>query len=205
MKGLLLKDWFMITRYCRFIYLVDLAFIVGALFLPGFVIFLAYPALFAAVVPMTLYSYDEREKWHVYSGALPVSRTQFVSAKYIVGLLSEAAVLVLTVVIRMVASYFLPKGVQDDLLSIWIASALSLVTPALTLPLMFRLGAEKGKIGYTLVIAVVCVASMSILNADAPELVRSMTLHPAVVCAAALALYAASWLLSIAMYKKREL
>lgn len=205
MKGLLLKDWYMITRYCRFLYLVDLAFIVGGLFLSGFTIFMAYPALFAAVVPMTLYSYDEREKWHIYSSALPVSRAQLVSAKYIIGLLSEAAVLLLTVVIHAAARYFRPESAFNDLVPILIASALSLVTPALTLPMMFRLGAEKGRIGYTIVIAGVCAASVILLNADAPELVRGLTIHPAVLCAAALALYAASWLLSVAIYKKREL
>lgn len=205
MKGLLLKDWYMITRYCRFLYLIDLAFIVGALFLPGYAIFLAYPALFAAVVPMTLYSYDEREKWHVYSGALPVSRAQLVSAKYIVGLLSEAAVLLLTVLIRVAARPFLPGGAQDELLPILMAAPLSLVTPALTLPLMFRLGAEKGRIAYILVIAGVCAAAVSLLNRDVASLTQSVTLSPAVLCAAALALYAVSWLLSVAMYRKREL
>lgn len=205
MKGLLLKDWYLITRYCRFLYLVDLAFIVGALFLSGFTIFIAYPALFAAVVPLTLYSYDEREKWHIYSGALPVSRAQLVSAKYIAGLLSEAAVLLLTVVLRAAARRFLPGGAQDDLLPILIASALSLVTPAVTLPLMFRLGAEKGRIGYTIVIAFVCAGSIVLLNRDAPNLLGSLTVHPAVLCAAALAVYGASWLLSVAIYKKREL
>ena len=204
MKGLLLKDWFMITRYCRFLYLMIFAFIVGALFLSGFTIFMAYPALFGAVVPLTLYSYDEREKWHVYSGALPVSRARLVSAKYIVGLLSEGAVLLLTVVIRAAARPFLPEGAFNDLVPILIASALSLITPALTLPMMFRLGAEKGRIGYTIVIAGVCAGSIVLLNSDTVELIRGMAFHPAVLCAAALAVYAASWLLSIAMYKKRE-
>lgn len=205
MKGLLLKDWYQITRYCRFVYLVDLAFIVGALFLPDYVIFLAYPSLFAATVPLTLYSLDEREKWHVYSGALPVSRTQLVSAKYIMGLLSEAAVLLVTVVIRVAARPILPGVLQDDLLPILLAAPLSLVTPALTLPLMFRLGAEKGRIGYIIVIAGVCAAAVTLLNRDVASLAQSITLSPAVLCAIALIVYAASWLLSVAIYKKREL
>lgn len=205
MKGLLLKDWYLITRYCRFVYLVDLVFIVGALFLPGNAFILVYPYLFAATVPLTLYSYDEREKWHIYSAVLPVSRAQFVSAKYIAGLLSEAAVLLLTIALRVAVRPVLPGGAQDDLILILIGSVLGLVMPAVVLPLMFRLGAEKGRIGYTIVIAVVCSASVVFLNRDTASVSRSVTLHPAVLCAAVLVIYAASWLLSVAIYKKREL
>ena len=204
MKGLLLKDWYLITRYCRAVFLIDLIFIVGALFLPGYAIFLAYPSLLAAVVPLTLYSCDEREKWHVYSGVLPVSRAQLVSAKYIVGLLCEAAVLLLTVALHTAARFVLPGGAANDLIPVLIASALSLVTPALTLPLMFRLGAEKGRIGYIIVVAGVCAVSVTLLNRDVTSLAQNITLSPAVLCAVALALYAASWLLSVALYKKRE-
>ena len=204
MKGLLLKDWYMIKRYCRFVYLMILAFIVGSLFLPNFMTFLSYPFLFAAITPLTLYSYDEREKWNVYSGALPVSRAQLVSVKYIIGLLSEAAVLLLSVVLRLAARPFVPEGTFDDVLSILIMSALSLVTPAVTLPLMFRLGAEKGRIAFTIVLAFFAAAFVAFLN-NAKSALQSGTahIHPALLCVA-LALYGASWLLSIALYKKRE-
>ena len=205
MKGLLLKDWYMITRYCRFVYLMILAFIVGSLFLPNFVTFLAYPYLFAAITPVTLYGYDEREKWHIYSAALPVSRAQLVSAKYIIGLLSEAAVLLLSVVLRLAARPFMPEGAFDDLISVLIMSALSLVAPAVTLPLMFRLGAEKGRIAFTIVLAFFAAAFVVSMN-NATSILQSKTahIHPALLCVA-LALYAASWLLSIAIYRKREL
>lgn len=205
MKGLLLKDWYMITRYCRFVYLMILAFIVGSLFLPNFMTFLSYPFLFAAITPLTLYSYDEREKWNVYSGALPVSRAQLVSAKYIIGLLSETAILLLSVVLRLAARPFLPEGAFDDLISVLIVSALSLVTPAVTLPLMFRLGAEKGRIAFTIVLAFFAAAFVAFLNGVSSFQRMMIYIHPAVLCAAALAVYGASWLLSVAIYKKREL
>ena len=203
MKGLLLKDWYLITRYCRFVYLMILAFIVGSLFLSGFTIFLSYPFLFGAITPVTLYSYDEREKWHIYSAALPVSRAQLVSAKYIIGLLSEAAVLLLSVVIRLVARPFMPEGAFDDSISVLIMSALSLVAPAVTLPLMFRLGAEKGRIAFTIVLAFFAAVFVVFMNNAAILQSKTAHIHPALLCVA-LALYAASWLLSIALYKKRE-
>jgi hypothetical protein len=35
------------------------------------------------MLPVTLLSYDEKEKWHIYSGTFPYSRAQIVSSKYV--------------------------------------------------------------------------------------------------------------------------
>ena len=47
------------------------------------VFYLILPCMFAGILPMTLLSYDERAKWDVTAGAMPVTRDQLVTAKYL--------------------------------------------------------------------------------------------------------------------------
>ena len=79
MRGLLLKDWYLIKKYCWILCLMDVLFIVLSLFAMDSVFIFIYPYMFAGIIPMTLYAYDEREKWKAYCAALPVSRKQYVS------------------------------------------------------------------------------------------------------------------------------
>ena len=92
MKGLLLKDFYMAAKYCRAFLLLVIVFLAVSIWGDENVFFVIYPVLIAGMIPVTLYSYDEREKWTLYSGTLPYTRTQFVSSKYLVGLFFETAV-----------------------------------------------------------------------------------------------------------------
>ena len=206
MKGLLLKDWYLITRYCRAFFLMDAVFIGVSLWAPESVIFLAYPCLFSAMIPVTLYSYDEREKWSAYSAALPVSRAQYVSTKYIIGLLAVAAIFLVNVLLREAVAVFAPELAADYLPVLISASALGLLLPVVSLPLMLRFGAEKGRIVYFVFIGVICAACFIVLDRDgAPSVIDAAPAAPVLLCVLALALYAASWLLSVRLYSRRDL
>ena len=212
MKGLLLKDWYLITRYCRAFFVLDLVFIPISLYQAYdthqyFSLFLIYPCLLAALLPITLYSYDEREKWCSYSAALPVSRAQYVSAKYTVGLLSMAAVLLVCITAHEVARRIVPWNVVGDYASLLLGVAsLSLAAPAVVMPLMLRFGAEKGRIIYYVMIGVICAVTLMMINDDGGVVTAiGQPIGIPAACVLALALYAGSWLLSIFLYRKRAL
>ena len=62
MKGLLLKESYMINKYCR-MYLV-LVCIFGAVFvISGNEFMMFYPVVLTGIISMSLISYDERSKW----------------------------------------------------------------------------------------------------------------------------------------------
>ena len=212
MKGLLLKDWYLITRYCRAFFLLDLVFIPISLYQAYdthqyFSLFLIYPCLLASLLPITLYSYDEREKWCSYSAVLPVSRAQYVSAKYTVGLLSLAAVLLVCITAHEVARRIVPWNVIGDYASLLLGvAALSLAAPAVVMPLMLRFGAEKGRIIYYVMIGVICAVTLMMVN-DNGGVVSAIgqTIGIPAACVLVLALYAVSWLLSIRLYSHRDL
>ena len=208
MRGLLLKDWYLIKKYCWMLYLMDVLFIALSLFATDSVFIYMYPYLFAGFVPMTLYAYDERERWKVYAAALPVSRRQYVSGKYLVGLLSIAAVLLLSLVVHTAVYLTVPGRMVDyllDFLSILPAcAAMGFITPALSLPLMFRFGSEKARIAYIVILAGIASISSVFLGARW-NIPPAVSLPPILVYAAAPVLYLLSWALSMAIYEKREL
>ena len=160
MKGLLLKDLYMSEKYCRvFLLIVVVFFGMSLMSGPGFFL-LAYPCILMGLIPASLISYDEREKWDVYSGTLPCSRRQLVSCKYLVGLIGELPVICITTVLYALGLFRM--GAFDPHAVLGMAAVfllLGLIGPAATLPFMFRFGAEKGRIAYFAVIILLCGVS----------------------------------------------
>ena len=215
MKGLLLKDLYMSEKYCRvFLLIVVVFFGMSLMSGPGFFL-LAYPCILMGLIPASLISYDEREKWDVYSGTLPCSRRQLVSCKYLVGLIGELPVICITTVLYALGLF--QMGAFDPHAVLGMAAVfllLGLIGPAATLPFMFRFGAEKGRIAYFAVIILLCGVSAAFgsiqgsgvgENALTAGIVMPQAGVSRFLAVLAVLLYAGSWKLSIAFYKKREL
>ena len=215
MKGLLLKDLYMSEKYCRvFLLIVVVFFGMSLMSGPGFFL-LAYPCILMGLIPASLISYDEREKWDVYSGTLPCSRRQLVSCKYLVGLIGELPVICITTVLYALGLFRM--GAFDPHAVLGMAAVfllLGLIGPAATLPFMFRFGAEKGRIAYFAVIILLCGVSAAFgsiqgsgvgENALATGIVMPQEGVSLFLAVLAVLLYTVSWRLSIVFYKKREL
>lgn len=156
---------------------------------------------------MTLYAYDEREKWISYSGTLPCTRAEYVSAKYIIGLCVNAAAwlfIAIVQVLRMAgASAFDWKECVSLLI---IVASVGLMGPAFIMPFIFRFGSEKGRILYYIFIGVVCAGIFMITSITD----RAVVGFPAVwgyagIAIVSVVLYAVSWILSIIFFNKREI
>ena len=112
MKGLLLKDFYLLASYCKSFLLISAVFIGLFAVEPSNFFFLLMLCIMLGMLPTTLLSYDEREHWNVYSQVFPVTRGQYVSVKYLIGLL--CSVLVALVVAAAIA-WALARG-RDVLL-----------------------------------------------------------------------------------------
>ena len=70
MKGLLLKDWYMMVKYCK-AWMLILAVMMGAsAFSEKPMLFLMYPVMLAGLTAVTLIAYDERSGWTTLSLSL---------------------------------------------------------------------------------------------------------------------------------------
>lgn len=209
MKGLLLKDFYLVGKYCRIYVGVVILFAVVGLLRADFFIFLLYSGLLAGYIPVTLYSYDEREKWCAYSGTLPYSRDQLVSVKYLMVLLLSVLALLISGGIWSIGAVYASAFSLEGLLLILTGTlSFGLLSAAVMLPFMFKLGAEKGRIVYCVtLIGISAIGSvlMNIQGLQSDANIRNSMLISAVVLAVSVVLFAASWVLAIAFYRKREL
>lgn len=205
MKGLITKDLFMIKKYFGLYFLMDIVFIVLAFVSPENVMFLMIPALLTGVIPITLLAYDERSRWTEYSGVLPYSRTQIASAKYLVGLILQSVMCVILYILLLLrGAYYDMFDPAGSAVTVLILFAAALVFPAVCLPFCFALGTEKGRIVYMITIAAIVAVLAAISNSGVPEKDLIITKIPPVIWVIIIAVYVLSWLMSAAIYNKKE-
>ena len=208
MKGLLLKDWYMMKVYCRAYLLIAVACIAVSFFSDDNLFWAFYPCLLCGMIPVNLLAYDERSRWMQYSGTLPYTRAQIVSGKYLIGLFAQVTVLVVTAVAHTakmsVAGEFATGKITTLILLMVSVSSLS---SSVCLPFVFKLGVEKGRTAYYVMIGFVCGASVLASSILRGQLVSEIqpNLILALVAVAGIGIYILSWYLSIVFFKKREI
>lgn len=208
MKGLLLKDWYVMKKYCRSYVVIAVVFIAVSLVSDENMFFMFYPCLLCSMIPINLLGYDERSRWMQYSGSLPYTKAQFVCAKYLIGLIAQ---IVMITVIGIAQGIKMSAGGNFSLNDFIVLMSIVLITStfasSMTLPFIFKWGVEKGRIAYYVMIGFVCVigflAAKSFSRNLQVEIQANTVLF--VLAIVGIGAYIISWYLSIVFYKKREI
>lgn len=204
MKGMFLKDLYVAKKNLRTFLVMILAFSLGSLAAKDSGnFFLCYGLVLMPGITMSLISYDERYHWDVYAGAMPLSREQMVTEKY---LLHLGMVLVWLPVLLLLQHFQQVPAFGGSPLTLLVAGLnLGLLLPGLLLPIIFAVGTEKGRAGYYVVlfggmILATVSEELTSLTGYVPEAVSAclLVLLPAVV-------YILSWQIAIRLYEKRNL
>ena len=160
------------------------------------------------MIPVNLLGYDERSRWMQYSGTLPYTKTQIVSAKYLIGLLAQVTILIVTgiaqgVKMTVAGNFVLGEFVVLMLLMLIVAT----LTSSISLPFIFKLGVEKGRTAYFIMIGFVCGASILASSFFRGQLVAEIEPNAilAALAVAGIGVYALSWYLSVVFFKGRDL
>ena len=200
MKGLLLKDYYMTVKYCRMLILMVLIF--AAVSAVSNSIFLtSYPFIIAGVLPVSLYAYDEKSGWCSYADAMPYSRAQQVSAKYISALVFICLVMLICTVGKALTS----DSFIEDFSLLAALCGMGLLSAGCLLPFVLKFGSEKGRWAYYAVIIIACVIAFSAFDTDsAVGSMLGLTAAASILTVCVL-LFGLSWLLSVKIYEKREL
>lgn len=208
MRGLLLKDWYMILKYGRMFGLVVGVFLLVSIFGKDSAFFMLYPIFLAGMVPVTLIAYDERFKWNAFCQTLPLSRAQYVSGKYVVALLSLAVVWLATLATKalQLAAAKEVEPVAEALLTWTALLAMGLIVTGVSLPVIFRFGSEKGRIINILLVMAAFGAGGAISQLQ-PKVQTSFAPGAGLFLffLAGMAVFALSWMLSVGLYRRREL
>ncbi|MBR2523027.1 MAG: ABC-2 transporter permease [Clostridiales bacterium] len=208
MKALVLKDIYMMLKYCRSFFMIIAVFTLISIFTENNLFFAMYPCLFVSLIPNSLLAYDERSKWEIYASTMPVTRAQMVSAKYIVGLMMQGITLIVSSIALVVRSLRFGESVIQSAALIGAMIPLMLLTTALGLPVMFRFGVEKGRIFYYVLVGLLAAlagGSSFFITGETGEILKNtaFAIMPALVLLP-IVINALSWYLSCVFYKKRE-
>lgn len=208
MKGLLLKDCYMSLKYYKPYFFILLLF-AGISIWAGYSPFLiSYPFMLISMMAPGLQNMDEGCKWDMYCGTMPLTKVQMVSEKYLFGLIWAAMGLLIVIasqIIRMVMVGDIAWKEIWDVMTVCLT--LVFLLPSVSLPFVFKFGAEKGRISQYIIIGCVCGGAtlLSLQESGAvPQMVSTAGINGIVVLAS-LALYVASWFLSVWFYEKREI
>jgi len=214
MKALLRKDLYQLRAYCKSYLLVFGVFMAVSLMDDGKLFYCAYATILCGAISVSLLGYDERSKWSTYAETLPVTRAQMVSAKYLIGLLCNGAILAMLAIGLLLQKRY---GPSLRLFLLGLTFCLGLVSGGFCLPFIYRFGIEKGRVSYYFAVGIFCAISFIPMNrlglstADVPmggswDAVADWSL-PGIgtACLVCAVLYAVSWLLSIRIYQKREI
>ena len=209
MKGLLLKDGYQTVSQMKTMYLTVAVVLVVWMFSTSdsYALPISYAAIFLGVLPVNLLGYDQNSGWVEYSLTLPVSKKVLVAEKYLVGLLCAAASVVISGLFAVILS--LRKGAALDGTALFFVGDgvnIILLMNSISLPLMYRFGAEKARMIYILTFAGfgALIAGGGVL---AEEFQANGRFQASIGLGAALfvvvlVLYVLSWRLSVAWYGK---
>lgn len=208
MKGLLLKDLYMMKKYCKSYLLLIVIFVVVSFASSENLFFVFYPCLLCGMIPVNLLAYDERSKWLQYSETMPYTKGQIVSGKYVIGLGTQVSVLLVTGIAQAIRMSMNDAFVLGEyLVLMMLLLILSLLASSITLPFMFKLGVEKGRMAYYIMIGIVCAGSIILSNLLSGGMQKEIQLNGIlpIICLIGIGIYALSWYLSVVFYTKREI
>lgn len=210
MKGLLLKELFMLRKSWFAIAILTVAFAVVGIFSGETGMLLIVP-LFMSVWSVSFMNMDEVSKWQQYSLALPYGRRKIVLSKYLMILILNT-LSIMFVVLCYLISVALGKNVfsADLLLTlIFLSLIMGIVYPSLLLPLVYKLNTEKGRIVLMIINGIVGGMSVTLLQTSSilsDNIFKDIAgFLPLIILAVVAVLYLLSWQLSVRIYEKRDL
>ena len=121
----------------------------------------AFAVVYAAMLPVTALAYDERSKWDELAAMLPYSIKEIVGGKYVLGVTAVAAAGAVAAVAQLILSRFgWTQFDAEAAFALLFTACLALIMLAINLPVMFRLGVEKGRVLFTILICASAAAGV---------------------------------------------
>ena len=206
MRALLMKDCFVLWKQLRLYVVLMLIFTVfNGAFGNVFIV------IWAAMLPYTAMAYDERSKWDQMAAMMPYSIRDIVLSKYLLGWVCSVAAGLCSMALQFVLTVLdVPTAALDPVANL-IGLCGSMCVLAVTLPMMFRFGVERGRLALFLLIFLVCGVAGALgtitlaVDHTASGINGPFAFFMLILPAAALVLTAISIPLSVRMYQKKTI
>lgn len=152
MKSLVLKDLFNIGHNAKSMLFILVAF--AAAFIPfsGVEGYIFECAILCSMMIVTTFSFDDNSKWTRYAMIMPVSKKELVSGKFIVLAIFCAVGSLFGLVVGSIGGLITNKitldlvGIGELLFLALISWVIALIFGSMSIPLVFKFGAERGRV-----------------------------------------------------------
>ena len=138
-RGLLLKDIFELWAQCRVQLVLTGVYLLLPLFIKGIGLFASVGMMLLAMMPVYALGYDERCRWERYALSMPVRKSDLFWSRFLLGVIAIA----LGAAVQALAVLLTGRG--ELLSSLAVTAPSAVVYLLITLPLMMKLGVEKGR------------------------------------------------------------
>lgn len=138
-RGLLLKDIFELSAQCRVQLVLTGVYLLLPLFIRGIGLFASVGMMLLAMTPVYALGYDERCRWERYALAMPVRKSDLFWSRFLLGVIAVALGAAVQVLVALLA------GRGDLLSSLAVTAPAAILYLLIVLPLMMKLGVEKGR------------------------------------------------------------
>ena len=211
MMGLVKKDFYLAAGLARSYLIVAAIFLVLSLAgIYEFSFLSSFMSLLCIMLPVNVFSYDEQAKWDKYAAALPGGRRAVVQARYVFTLIVSAGAVVLGGAVGAAACLLDPTAGEtlwEMVLSTAAGGSVGILLNAVMLTLMFKFGVQKGRLYLALVLAILFGAFLGGVAAlaSAVQEPSALILPLAAIPAAGLLALVPSYLLSLRVFRKKDL
>ena len=152
MKSLILKDLYNIGHNVKSMLFILVVFAVALIPTSGVAGYIFVCAILCSMMIVTTFSFDDNSKWTRYAMIMPVSKKDLVAGKFIVLAIFCLAGSLFGLVVGSIGGLTI-KSVSFDLIGIGelllfalTAWVVSIIFGSMSIPLVFKFGAEKGRV-----------------------------------------------------------
>lgn len=195
MKGLFIKDFYVLRKMMLYFAVIIAVFSLLAAALKNVAFICGISFASATSVVFSAMSYDENDGWTAYVIASGINKKYIVLEKYLLGFSYCCICTVLNIIISVITKNI---AVLPDI--ILYSLFYPVIVQALILPVIYKLGVEKGRAA---VIIVLCLAIMLYIFLSTALTASSIPVFAAAFIAAAAA-GAVSFNISLTILKKQE-
>lgn len=212
MKGLLLKDWYMLWKEVKYYVPFTVVYALVAAFTGVPMMFVMINVMLGSMIVKSLMAREEQNKWNSMAVNLPVTVKEMVTEKYLIGLVGTLASNVVSFLVLLVIKLAFQRNTQMPLFPFFmIYMGFGAIYLAGELPVLFKFGTTKGRVVFMTVVALLAGVSAAVSStlSESVSLKNGMQEGELLVVAAVLIIVAAlavagSVRLSVAFYEKRE-
>ena len=145
MKGLLLKDFYNLSRMMKQYLLILAAMGVWAFFMKNASFISMYIALCSAMLVLSSFSYDEYARFDIYAMTMPIDRKTLVQEKYVLLLLAVGGGTAVGIPIGGILGLAFRADFAETAVSSMAVGCLFLVVYSFVFPYIFKWGVEKAR------------------------------------------------------------